>query len=51
MAEFTEATVAGDDRQQGATRMSTIAYDPVIEAPLGDPLSVEERQRLESLLR
>ena len=53
VAEFTEATVAGlgDERQQGATRMSATAYDPVTESTLGDSLSVEERQRLESLLR
>ena len=31
--------------------MSATAYDPVIETTLGDSLSVEERQCLESLLR
>ena len=51
VAEFIEATVAGDERQQGATRMSSTVYDPVIETTLGYSLSVEERQRLESLLR
>ena len=51
VAEFTEATVAGDERRQGATRSSATPYDPIIETTLGDSLSVEERQRLESLLR
>ena len=53
LLELNSNTVAGlgDERQQGATRMSATAYDPVTESTLGDSLSVEERQRLESLLR